>query len=108
MVGDIIELPSGFYLTTRRKKIRAAFRIITNRAKRTVYRHFMARKRGIRKYNQIIPKIFKRLPTQVRLINKYIAFDPGLNAFAVMYPLYNLTKDVQHRLTKSSVLTLQN
>lgn len=106
--GDIIELPLGFPLNSLNKNLDHIYKIFINKARRVTYINFISRKFfGVRKPTHI-PKIFKKLP----LINSYLrdrfAFDPALQCFSVIHPLAASISDIEHRLTKSSVLTLQN
>ena len=108
LTGDIIELPLGFPLTSLSKDLAYTYKVFITKARRVTYINFISRKNlGVRKSIRI-PKIFKKLP----LINKYLrdrfAFDPALQCFSVIHPLAASTLDIEHRLTKSSVLTLQN
>lgn len=106
--GDIIELPLGFPLNSLSKNLDRTYNTFINKARSVSYTNFISRKNfGVRKPIRI-PKIFKKLP----LINNYLrdrfAFDPALQCFSVIHPLAASIFDIEHRLTKSSVLTLQN
>jgi len=108
VVGDIIELPFGFSIKKLSKCIKYKYRMIINKARRATYKNFVARKQfGIRKPIRV-PKIFKKLPVVSKYLRDRFAFDPALRCFAVIHPLSTLTRDIERRLTKSSVLTLQN
>lgn len=107
-VGDIVELPLGLTLKKTQRRMKFRYRMILNKARRATYKNFIARKRfGVRKPISI-PKVFKKLPIANKQLRDRFAFDPSLRAFAVIHPLTKLTRDIEHRLTKSSVLTLQN
>ncbi len=107
-MGDIIELPFGFSIKKLSKRIKYKYRMIINKARRATYKNFVARKQfGIRKPIRV-PKIFKKLPVVSKYLRDRFAFDPALRCFAVIHPLSTLTRDIERRLTKSSVLTLQN
>jgi hypothetical protein len=98
----------GFPLNSLNKNLDHIYKIFINIARRVTYINFISRKFfGVRKPTHI-PKIFKKLP----LINSYLrdrfAFDPALQCFSVIHPLAASISDIEHRLTKSSVLTLQN
>ena len=107
-VGDIVELPLGLPFKSLRKNMKKVYITIINKARRTTYKNFIARKlSGIRKPIRI-PKIFKKLPIHPHFLRDRFAFDPSLRCFAVIHPIITLTKDIEHKLTTSSVLTLQN
>ena len=103
-IGDIIEFPFGYNLTTVKKLINTKHKII--KIKKETYKFLKRRKR--RAPMKKIPKIYKNILFKSNKVLNFIAYDPILNIVAVVDLIPKFKLNLNHRLLNRSVIGLQN
>lgn len=106
-LGDIIELPYGLVYNLN-NFVKKHYKKLVKKSKKLVYKQYKEKKKLKLNKDKVIPKIFKKLPVGVQMFGKLTAYDPLLNIFAIVYPIANTRHNIDTKITKTSVLCLQN
>jgi hypothetical protein len=106
--GDIIELPFGKNLISKKKKLFKRFFIITKKAKKRSYLNFLNYQNRIKKKKYKFSKIFSKLNLGIKTLGIISAHDPILNVIGILNLKNNFYHDSKMNILKSSVLSLQN